>query len=331
MSQPTSVVPTIAARAEVRKLNAGLRPAEKVALGFFLYGLAASLAFPLGARDRWLALGLVLLTAAVVILMSRIAEPSRMLAAVRDWFPAVLILVAYRVSGLFLVPDPAHHLDFIFVKWDRVFLQNTWVTGLLSISAPWLQRYLELAYLMCYPLVPLGLGALCVARSVAPVYGWRVASPLVEARGSSAFTGPEGSAVIDRRYREAIDRFWTTVLLAVLVCYAIYPFFPLTPPRVLFHDVPGPAVEPLLRRVNYWILNQYSVQACIFPSGHVAAVTATALAVRAYLPRVGLLFLVAAASVSLATVYGRYHYTADAVAGAAVAVAAYLAARRIHK
>ena len=120
-----------------------------------------------------------------------------------------------------------------------------------------------------------------------------------------------------------MDRFWTTVLLATLVCYAIYPFFPLTPPRVLFGDVPGPHVEPLLRKLNFWLLDHYSVQACIFPSGHVAAVTAVALAVRRQAPRLGGLFLFLAASVALATVYGRYHYTADAVAGAMVGVAAF--------
>jgi len=74
-------------------------------------------------------------------------------------------------------------------------------------------------------------------------------------------------------------------LLATLFCYAVYPFFPLTPPRVLFNDVPGPPVPPLLRHMNLWLLNRFSVQACLFPSAHAAAVTATALAVRAYMPR----------------------------------------------
>ncbi len=318
MSTSTSVANAVTGQPHTLELGAGLRPAEKVALGFFLYGLVASLAFPLDARGRWLAVGLLLLTGVAVISMSRIARPSRFIAVVRDWFPAVLILVAYRVSGLFLIPDSVHRLDFLFVQWDRALLQNHWVTALLSTTAPWLQRYLELAYLMCYPLVPLGLAAL----SVAAVYDRR--------RGSAGYD-PDKAALIERRYRKAVDHFWTTVLLAVLACYAVYPFFPLTPPRVLFHDVPGPVVDPLLRRMNFWILNQYSVQACIFPSGHVAAVTATALAVRAYLPRLGLVFLVAAASVAAATVYGRYHYGADALAGAVAAVAAFLAARRIHK
>ena len=88
-------------------------------------------------------------------------------------------------------------------------------------------------------------------------------------------------------------------------------------------------MDPLLRKMNFWLLDHYSVQACIFPSGHVAAVTAVALAVRKHAPRLGALFLFLAASVTLATVYGRYHYAADAVAGALVGVAAYFASNAI--
>ena len=121
----------------------------------------------------------------------------------------------------------------------------------------------------------------------------------------------------------ALDDFWATVLLATLFCYAVYPFFPLTPPRMLFGDVPVPHVDPLLRRLNFWLLDHYSVNACIFPSGHVAAVTAVALAVRKHAPRLGAMFMILAASVALAIVYGRYHYASDAIAGALVGVAAY--------
>jgi membrane-associated phospholipid phosphatase len=83
--------------------------------------------------------------------------------------------------------------------------------------------------------------------------------------------------------------------------------------------------------MNLWVLDHFSVQACLFPSGHAAAVTATALAVRAYRPRLGILFCIAALSVAAATVYGRYHYTADTVAGVLVGVVAFVVTRRIHK
>lgn len=294
-----------------------LRGAEKVLLGALAYALLVSAVFPLPLRQRLLLSGLNLTVTGAIMLLSASPRSSGWLAALRDWFPAVVILVAYRESGFFFKPDPTHHLDFLFVQWDRLLLENMWVKSLLTVTAPWLQRYLELSYLLCYPLVPLGFAALFMAPSV----GVTLASPIA---------GGANPAPTRRRDGAALDFFWTTVLLATLTCYAVYPFFPLTPPRLLFHDLPGPAVEPLLRKANFWILDRYGVQACIFPSGHVAAVTAVALAVRAYLPRLGLLFLLAAGSVAVATVYGRYHYGADALAGALVGVLAFLISRRIH-
>jgi membrane-associated phospholipid phosphatase len=325
------------------ELLARLRVAEKVVLGFLAYAVMASLAFPLSLRERVILVVLNLLAAGAILALGRFGqEPrSKFLVALRDWFPAVLILVAYRESGLFLTPDPTHRLDYLFIRWDRVLLESPLLLSVLALLSPWLQRYLELAYLLCYPLVPLGLGALYLARQRKPP----------EDSGALAALGARPDAVGERRSKMAVpprrldsdsrhgsqptermlDHFWTSVLLAVLTCYVLFPFFPLTPPRVLFHDVPGPAVDPFLRKMNYWVLNRYSVQACIFPSGHVAAVTAVGLAVRAYLPRLGVLFLFVAASIAVATVYGRYHYAADAVAGALVGVAAFLISRRIHR
>jgi membrane-associated phospholipid phosphatase len=275
-----------------------LESGERILLVFFAYITLAVLLFSPEPSGGGRVIALNLLIAATIIVLSRNPQRAPWLTVARDLFPAVLLLVAYRESGLMLNPDAAHHLDVVFIQWDRALLNNPFVQAVLKAGTPWLQHYLELAYLLCYPLVPLGAVAIhCTSRG----------------RGEPG-TRP-------------MDDFWVTVLLATLFCYAVYPFFPLTPPRVLFADVPGPHVEPLLRKINFWLLDRYSVAACIFPSGHVAAATAVALAVRKHAPRLGALFLILAASVAVATVYGRYHYAADAVAGALVGIAAYNAAK----
>jgi membrane-associated phospholipid phosphatase len=283
--------------------------AEQVALAFFIYITLAAFMFHLGARDLCIIMMLNTVTLATLMALRRNRDRAPWLAAAADLFPALLLLVAYRESGLLLTPDPTHHLDYVFIQWDRVLLRNQFVRAMLQAGAPWLQRYLELAYLLCYPLVPLGVSAVRYA-------------PQRSAAGEPAAA----------RGHRAMDSFWAAVLLATLFCYAVYPFFPLTPPRLLFGDVPGPppSADGVLRNWNFWLLDHYSVQACIFPSGHVAAVTAVALAVRKHAPRLGALFLFLAASVALATIYGRYHYAADAVAGALVGVAAYAASNALR-
>ena len=324
-----------------------LRVAEKVVLGFLAYAPILSLIQPLSLRERLLLGGLNLIAAGVIIVLASCPNPSPWTGALRDWFPAALILLAYRESGLLLRPDPSHHLDQLFIRWDRMLFESACGKTLLRVAAPWLQRYLELSYLLCYPLVPLGFAILMRTTSVWATRALTRAgaeaacdfarrqpplSPLLSKEGKQGWSPADAASLASaNRASVAADHFWTTVLLATLACYAVYPFFPLTPPRVLFHDLPGPAVQPLLRKANFWILDQFGVQACIFPSGHVAAVTATALAVRDYLPRLGSLFLLAAASVAAATVYGRYHYAADALAGALVGVAAFLISRNIHR
>ncbi len=283
-----------------------LRTAEKLALLFFSYVIVAALIARLSARERLTLVGLNLIAVSLLLALSSLGRETRgqFFEKVRDWLPCVLILLAYRESGLFLTPDPTHRLDHLFVRWDWAVLKHRWVVGVLSLASPWLQQYLEICYFLCYPLVPLGLGSLSIALQYGDL-GRRSAG-------------------------EVIDHFWTAVLSALFFCYLIFPLFPLTPPRILFHDLPGPPVDPIFRMMNSWILGQYSVQACIFPSGHVAGVTATALAVRRYLPRVGAVLTVAALSVAAATVYGRYHYAADAVAGALVGIAAVLISNRVH-
>ena len=284
----------------ILEMRTRLSTAEQIAVAFFAYVAAAALGFHLAAREFCTVAALSAVTLATLVALRRNRARAPWLAAAADLFPALLILVAYRESGLLLAPDSAHRLDDLFVRWDRAVFQVQSVQAVLRGAAPWLQHYLEFAYLLCYPLVPLGVVAVHFTSQ----------------------RGPRGEGG-----ERAMESFWSTVLLATLFSYAVYPFFPLTPPRVLFGDVPGPHVAPLLRKWNFWLLDHYSVQACIFPSGHAAAVTAVALAVRRQAPRLGVLFLFLAASVALATVYGRYHYTADAVAGAVVGVAAYQVSR----
>jgi hypothetical protein len=143
----------------------GLRVSEKVVLGFLAYAKLASFAFPLSLRERLAVVALNLASTAVIVSLARFGEQKRndFFVNARDWFPCVLILLAYRESGLFFIPDPTHHLDYLFGGWDSKLLHNSRVLAVLSAGSPWLQRYLEFAYFLCYPLVPFGLGSLGAA------------------------------------------------------------------------------------------------------------------------------------------------------------------------
>jgi membrane-associated phospholipid phosphatase len=123
--------------------------------------------------------------------------------------------------------------------------------------------------------------------------------------------------------RPAVDRWMVVYLTGTLLAYSLLPFFPTLPPRILM-DAAVP--DTLFRRWNLWLLNSATIHAAVFPSAHVSSAFSAAWGLFAVMPRQlrgfawGMLFY--AFSVSVATVYGRYHYAADVTAGFGVSLVA---------
>ena len=79
-----------------------------------------------------------------------------------------------------------------------------------------------------------------------------------------------------------------------------------------------------VRALNFWVLRHASIQANTFPSTHVASSTACALVLLHVAPAVGLGFAALALLIALGAVAGRYHFAADAVLGALLALAVFV-------
>jgi membrane-associated phospholipid phosphatase len=116
------------------------------------------------------------------------------------------------------------------------------------------------------------------------------------------------------------DRFWTTILLTDYVCFGMLPWFQTRPPRSLGFEARW---RSRWREVNLRMLDAGSVQVNTFPSGHAAEAMAAALLVSGSHPLVAGWMFFNAAAISAGTVFGRYHYAVDAVAGWAVALVVY--------
>ena len=120
--------------------------------------------------------------------------------------------------------------------------------------------------------------------------------------------------------RLAVDR-WTVVYLSgTLLSYALFPFFPSVPPRTLADPV---VIITWFRRANLWLLNSATIHSAVFPSAHVSSAFSAAWGLFAVLPGrpiPGWGMLLYASSVSIATIYGGYHYAADVVAGFGVSL-----------
>ena len=76
-----------------------------------------------------------------------------------------------------------------------------------------------------------------------------------------------------------------------------------------------------VRRLNQWLVRRASIQANTFPSAHVAGTMSAALVMMLLMPVAGWVFLGVALVIAAGAVLGRYHYLADAILGAALALA----------
>ncbi len=267
-----------------------MRAAESVNLGVFLFfiGLALLRPLPHSRRARAVAIGAA---GAGLIMAAHYAGrllPPLSVSVIRDWLPSPLLLMVYWQAGQFFV-RPREGLQSRLLQLDRrlVGLLFPWLAH--SASGKWIVSYFELAYLSCYALVPLGLGALYILH-----------------RGAYA------------------DRFWVTVLPPTYFCYAMFPFLQTLPPRAL--EVPREDAwqSSNVRSLNLWILERGSIHANTFPSAHVAASVATALALFHVSPTIACLFLWIAVSIACGAVIGRYHYAADVLLGAASAAGVFV-------
>ncbi len=216
--------------------------------------------------------------------------------------PLVYLLTGYWLPAL-LVGAPDTRLERALLAFDRRLFGRDGLATFQERAPRWLVEYLELAYLLCYAVVPAG-------------YVWLLVA------------GFQGEA----------DRFWSTVLLASFLCYGLLPWLPTRAPRALVGlDFSRAALEgdsrpgrSVVRRLNLAVLSRASVQWNTFPSGHTAASLATALAVGTHVPVAGAVLGFIGVSIAVGSVAGRYHYAADAIAGAAVAWLAFAMATASH-
>ena len=262
-----------------------VRTAEWIVAGYLLYVLGVAWGLRIAAGRRTIVTAVVMADAVVLVGLS-FAETG-FPRIVRDWTPALQILVAYWLSGAFL-RQPMPRAEAALLAADDVLFGRLGADWFVRCAPRWVLEYLELTYLTVYAVVPLGF---------AVVYTW---AP-----------------------RSTVDPYWTVVLVAELACYGMLPWIETRPPRALGHHMAITTRDLTIRRWNMRVLGAGSVGANTVPSGHAAGAIATALAAGTLVPAALLPLLVLALSITAASVLGRYHYALDAVLGVAVALAAW--------
>ena len=267
-----------------------LRSAEWLLVIYFGYVAAIAPRFPLQQQIVWRPFLVELLVCALFLALAygESREHAELFSIIRDWVPMALLVLTYREMDWFSAMPRSFNLELRWVEWDRIILYK-W--GLQRVVEAWGALgpiILELCYALVYAVAPFLVAVLYFQHR-------------------------------RRRVNGALFLY----LLGTLLAYALFPYFPSDPPRVAFGGSDVPNITTALREFNLWFLGNVGIHSSVFPSAHVSSAFSAAWALFAVLPerkRYGWGMLAYAVTVAIATIYGRYHYAADAAAGLAVSL-----------
>jgi len=268
-----------------------MRISEWIQAGFATIIAVAAWIRPLTARRRsaiTLFAGFAIFAVILAHFSVRVLAPNQA-SILRDWLPMVLMLVPYWQTGQFFM-GPNERIQARLVEIDRWLLNL--IPPMTGTSGRYTRLFMEWAYMLCYPLVPLGLGVLYA----------------------------EG-------LRQYASTYWFIVLVPTYLCYAITPFVPALPPRSIAGKQRIAPAPNKGRVMNLWILRYGSIQAISFPSAHVASAIAISCVLLRFVPIAGVIFLIVTFGIAIGAVVGGYHYAIDVLLGAVMAfiiVAAWL-------
>jgi membrane-associated phospholipid phosphatase len=135
------------------------------------------------------------------------------------------------------------------------------------------------------------------------------------------------------RNRRQFFHYVSVVSFVFYVCYLIYIILPVIGSRAFFHQVEGYALPEATQRlaitdaypeavqagvffrIMKWVYRVFEAPGAAFPSSHVAVALCTVFFSFRYLRRIRYLHLAVAVLLCLSTIYCRYHYAVDVLAG----------------
>ena len=215
------------------------------------------------------------------------------------WYPTALIFISYKQLFFMIKPIRIYDYDQLLIQMDRLIFQCDPTHALYKIANPFFTEVLQLVYFSFY-LLPVGL----------------------------AF-----ALFMQKKYHES-DYAVYSIVYGFFVSYVGYFMLPGIGPRFTLHDfgltdmeLPGLLLAEPLRHlinsggsVNNGLSVTESFQRDVFPSGHTMMTIITMYLGVKLKCRIKYFLLVAGTLLIFSTVYLRYHYGVDVIAGSLFAV-----------
>lgn len=248
----------------------------------------------------WLVLGHAAVMALIHLLVRHDArgQAGPVLDFLRHFYPVLLYTGFYRETGILNRMFHADYLDPAVIRWEQaLFGSQPSVTFMQACPWRFVSEPLYAAYFSYYVMIA-GVGL----------------------------------ALFLRR-RDQFFHYVSVLSFVFYVCYVVYIFVPVIGPRVFFREVGGYSLPPDVQQLaatdafppavtSGWlyalmavIYHVFEAPGAAFPSSHVAVAVCTAWFSFRYLPRIRFIHLGVVILLCVATVYCRYHYVVDVLAG----------------
>lgn len=262
-----------------------LDPHDSVILGYLAVITALVLAFHSRIDVAWVLLLDHALVAGLILLLAAAQEryPNRFWRVLHDWYPLLLVPMAFRELHYLVHPINPVDADHALRAWDRWLFGVDPTVWLQAWTTPFLTEILQLVY-SSYYFMPIGLVVLLYLR------GDRAA------------------------YHETL----TAILLGFFLSYFGYFLVPALGPRLTM------TADHSLQLQGVWFYHhlragldslELEMRDC-FPSGHTEIALLVLIYGWKFHRRYFWALLVPVLLLVLSTVYLRYHYVVDVMAGA---------------
>ncbi len=273
----------------------GWWPVDYAAVGYLTATGALTAAYSEALpHAAWLvaahAAGILLVLAAIYAAPGAAASPR---AFFRHWYPLAYVPVCYREMAMLIPPIRHTDLDAAMARLDhRIWGANPTV-WLERVQAPWLTEILQIVYTLFVPAV----------LSIALIL-W-----------------------VQRRYSDF--RYYAfLVTIGFLTSYIGYFLVPVRGPRFFLSELHEAKLHGLwlFESMRHTLDRLESAHYDCFPSGHTELTLIAWWGSRLISKQLMAVFSVYSLAIIYATVYLRYHYTVDVLAGAVLAAVLLVAA-----
>lgn len=275
-----------------KKQLAGLN--DKFTLGYLITVLVIILLFFRNISDGAVFVFSHLFVIGIIFLLIFLFEKSpdnKIIKFFRFWYPVILWTFLYEETGRLNHVFFKENLDPFFQNVEfAIFKSQPSIWLAEKFNYVWLKESLHFFYFSYYLLVP--------------IFGF----------------------MLYRKDLEEFCRFIFVTSFTFYFCYLIYIFLPVVGP--LIWELPKMEGKMFVPLMNF-IYAHFEKPGAAFPSSHVAVALIVVFFSHKYSRKLFFFFLIDVIFLAIATVYCRFHYVIDVIAGIFTAVGCYYSALRL--